>query len=246
MKVSGLLAVLVLVAACGGEERDEVAVIDDTAGVRARLESAPEATSGEAPAKPAPARPAGATPSADARAASRGSATVAAVESGVNTDAAVLKDFNDRVAAYAKLHRSLAKGDAKLRETEDPARITEAKAMLAERIRAARPHAKQGDIFTAEIRHKFRRLLAPELKGEDGRDAKEILKDDAPAPGAIPFTVNAKYPESQPLPTVPANLLLNMPTLPEPLEYRVVGKHLILLDTAADLLVVDYIPNAIK
>ena len=74
-------------------------------------------------------------------------------------------------------------------------------------------------------------------------DAKEILKDDAPAPGTVPFKVNAKYPENQPLPTVPANVLLSLPALPAPLEYRIVGQHLLLLDMEADL-VVDYILNA--
>ena len=115
---------------------------------------------------------------------------------------------------------------------------------LAARIRTARATAKQGDIFTAEIRTKFRRLLAPELKGEDGRDAKAVLKEDAPSPASIPFKVNAKYPEGAPLPSVPSNLLLSLPTLPEPLEYRIIGKHLVLLDTAAGI-IVDYIPNAI-
>ena len=90
----------------------------------------------------------------------------------------------------------------------------------------------------------FRRLLAPELKGEDGRETKAVLKDDAPAPGTVPFKVNAPYPENQPRPTVPANLLLTLPTLPAPLEYRIVGQHLLLLDTASGL-VVDYILNAI-
>ena len=91
----------------------------------------------------------------------------------------------------------------------------------------------------------FRRLLSPELKGEDGRDAKAILKDDAPAPGTVPFKVNAKYPGDQPIPTVPANLLLSMPPLPAPLEYRIVGQHLLILDTAADL-VVDYLLNVVR
>jgi len=100
------------------------------------------------------------------------------------------------------------------------------------------------DIFFPEIRPVFRRLLAPKLKGEDGRDAKAVIKDDAPAPGTVPFKVNAKYPENQPIPSVPANVLLTLPPLPAPLEYRIVGQHLLLLDTAADL-VVDYILNAI-
>ena len=160
----------------------------------------------------------------------------------VNPDAAALAEFNARVDAYVDIHKEVAKGDAKPRQTEDPAKITAAKQTLAGRVQAARVTAKQGDIFTPAVQPVFRRLLAPELKGEDGRDAKAVLKDDAPAAGTVPFKVNAKYPENQPLPSVPANLLLTLPTLPAPLEYRIVGKHLLILDMAADL-VVDYMLN---
>jgi len=163
----------------------------------------------------------------------------------VNPDAAAMAAFKSRVDAYAELHNKLAKGDAKLKQTEDPAQIAMAQKELAAKIQAARADAKHGDLFTEEIRPVFRRLLAPELKGAQGRDVKEVLKDDAPAPGAVPFKVNAKYPEGQPLPTVPANLLLTLPQLPAPLEYRIVGQHLLLLDTGSGL-VVDYILNAIK
>jgi hypothetical protein len=162
----------------------------------------------------------------------------------VNPDAAVMADFKARVEKYADLHKQLAKGAATQKETEDPARIAAAKAALAAKVQAARAGAKQGDIFAEATRPVFRRLLAPQLKGEEGRDAKAVLKDDAPAPGAVPFKVNAKYPEDEPLPSVPANLLLTLPSLPAPLEYRIVGQHLLLLDTAADL-IVDYILNAI-
>ena len=162
----------------------------------------------------------------------------------VNPKAAVLADFNKRVEEYADLHKQLAKGNAEQKETADPAKLNAAQAALAAKIQSARANAKHGDIFTPEVRPVFRRLLAPELKGEDGRDAKAILKDDAPAPGTVPFKVNAKYPDSQPKPTVPANLLQTLPSLPMPLEYRIVGQHLLLMDTSADL-VVDYILNAI-
>ncbi|HWN84771.1 MAG TPA: hypothetical protein VNN99_06465 [Vicinamibacterales bacterium] len=162
----------------------------------------------------------------------------------MNPHAAALAEFKSRVDAYADLHKQLAMGEAKPRQTADPAQIAATKAALAAKVQAARASAKHGDIFTPAVRPVFRRLLAPELKGEDGRDAKAILKDDAPAPGSVPFKVNAKYPENQPIPSVPANVLLTLPPLPAPLEYRIVGQHLLLLDTAADL-VVDYILNAI-
>ena len=162
----------------------------------------------------------------------------------VNPNAAVMADFKSRVDKYADLHKDLAKGDAKQKDQASAEQIDAQKKALTAKIQSARANAQQGDIFTAEMRPVFRRLLAPEMKGDEGRDAKAIIKDDAPAPGTVPFKVNAKYPEGQPIPTMPPNLLLNLPPLPEPLEYRVVGQHLLLLDTAADL-VVDYILNVI-
>lgn len=164
---------------------------------------------------------------------------------GVNPHAAILADFKERVDAYMKMRKDAIDGAPPLKETTDAAQIKAAQDGMAKRIRAARVHAKQGDVFTPEIVAQFRRLLSPELKGDDGRDAKAILKDDAPAPESIPFKVNAKYPDNAPVPTVPANLLLSLPTLPEPLQYKIIGGHLILLDEDADV-IVDYALNVIR
>jgi len=179
-----------------------------------------------------------------AEAAQKAGAVKTSTDPAVNPNAALMADFKVRVERYAELHKDLAKGDARQKEDTSAERINTQKDALAAKIQAARAGAKQGDIFAPEIRPVFRKLLAPEMKGEEGRDAKEIIKDDAPAPGTVPFKVNAKYPEKQPKPTMPSNLLLNLPTLPEPLEYRVVGQHLLLLDTSTDL-IVDYILNVI-
>lgn len=179
-----------------------------------------------------------------AEAAQKAGAIKTSTDPAVNPNAAVMADFNTRVEKYAELHKDLAKGSAKQKEDASAERVNAQKDALTSKIQAARTDARQGEIFTPEIRQAFRRLLAPELKGGDGRDAKAILKDDAPAPGTVPFKVNAKYPENQPKPTMPPNLLLNLPTLPEPLEYRVVGQHLLLIDTAADV-IVDYALNVI-
>ena len=179
-----------------------------------------------------------------AEAAQKAGAIKTSTDPAVNPNAALMADFKTRVEKYAELHKDLAKGAAAQKEDTNPAQINAQKMALAARIQAARTTAKHGDIFFPEIRPVFRRLLAPKLKGEDGRDAKAVIKDDAPAPGTVPFKVNAKYPENQPRPTMPANLLLNLPQLPRPLEYRVVGQHLLLIDTATDL-IVDYILNAI-
>jgi hypothetical protein len=160
-----------------------------------------------------------------------------------NPDALVLVDFQKRIDAYVEMHKDVDKGAARLKETNDPAKIRDAQATLAERIRAARSNARPGDIFTPQIRAMFRRLMYPELKGAEGRETKSELKEDAPA--SVPLKVNAAYPEGKPLPTVPPNILANLPQLPEDLEYRIVDKHLILRDVDANL-IVDYIPNAIR
>jgi hypothetical protein len=161
----------------------------------------------------------------------------------VNPDAQLLQDFQKRVDTYMDLHKRLKKEVPRLKETNDPAKIQASQDGLAEEIRAARKDAKAGDIFTPEIRQLFRRLMYPEIKGPDGTETKQAIKDDAPK--GVPLKVNAKYPEGEPLPTVPPNLLAALPKLPEDLEYRIVNKDLILRDVHANL-IVDFIPNAIR
>ena len=161
----------------------------------------------------------------------------------VNPEAQVLADFQKRVEAYMELHKRVEKESPPLKETKDPAQIQASQQAMATKIQAARKTAKSGDIFTPEIRQAFRRLMYPEMKGAEGAETKAALKDDAPK--GVPLKVNASYPEDAPLPTVPPNLLASLPKLPEDLEYRIIGKHLILRDVHANV-IIDFIPNAIQ
>lgn len=163
-----------------------------------------------------------------------------------NADALLLKDFKDRIDAYMKLHDRQEKGDAKQKETSKPERIKASQDALAAKIQAARKDAKPGEIFTPEIRQLFRRLMYPEMKGPVAAETKKTTRaeEGLPAKAEI-LKVNARYPDSSPLPTVPPNLLVRLPQLPEDLEYRIVNKDLILRDVNANL-VVDFIPNAIQ
>jgi hypothetical protein len=161
----------------------------------------------------------------------------------VNTDAKTLKEFQARIDAYMKLHKE-AEGDApKLKDKAEPEEIKAHEEALAAKIGAARKTAKPGEIFTPEGRALFRRLMYPELKGKEGAETKAEINEDAPA--AVVLKINARYPANEPLPTVPPNLLARLPKLPEELEYRIVGRTLILRDVHANL-IVDYIPNAIR
>src|SRR4029453_10861895 len=133
------------------------------------------------------------------------------VQEKVNPDAALQQDFKKRVEQYVELHKRLEKDVPTLKKKEDQAKIAASQAALAKSIRAARATAKQGEIFTPEIASLFRRLMYPETKGPEGAATKKVLKEDAPP--AIPLKVNLEYPEKAALPTVPPNLLLNLPQL---------------------------------
>jgi hypothetical protein len=161
----------------------------------------------------------------------------------VNQMASDLAAFTKRVNDYAKLRDGLDTGKAQLKQTKDSAQLMAAQAALAQRIQAARPAAKIGDIFTIETRPLFRRLLNPALKGADGVENRASIKDDNP--GAIAIKVNTPYPVKEPLSTVPSDVLKALPVLPEGIQYRFVGKHLILFDARAGL-VVDVLPNAMS
>ena len=45
--------------------------------------------------------------------------------------------------------------------------------------------------------------------------------------------MNSEYPDNAPLSTVPPQMLQGLPTLPEGLEYRFLGKRLLLIDSHA-------------
>ena len=155
------------------------------------------------------------------------------------SDAGVLADFKQRLDQYVALRNKVDDGAPALKKTDDPSKIRVAQQTLAERVRSARSTATQGDIFAPDIAAYLRRLMRPEAKDPE---TKASIKDDNP--GAIPFKVNGEYPDKEPLSTVPPNVLQALPKLPDDIEYRFVGKHMILRDGRANL-IIDYMTNAV-
>ncbi len=157
---------------------------------------------------------------------------------------AALKAFRDAVAQYAALH---AREAAKLGTPRaDSAAGADAKTTsLAAAIVAARQQAKQGDIFTPAVQPVFRRLLAKELQGPDTGAARSAVVEGNPQKDgeSVPVKprVNTEYPSGAALSTVPASVLATLPVLPAPLQYRFVGRDLILFDSVTSL-IVDFLP----
>ena len=150
----------------------------------------------------------------------------------------IAADLQARAKQYLEFRKKVAGNSPK--STSTPSKITSAQSELANKIRIARAGAKQGEIFTPEIAAYFRRLLHPEAK-EPG--TKELMKEDKL--GTVPFKINGPYPDKEPLGTVPPNVLASLPPLPKDIDYRFVGKHLILRDVRANM-IIDYIANAIS
>ena len=72
---------------------------------------------------------------------------------------------------------------------------------------------------------------------------KKGLRDTEPSP-STPIAVNADYPMDQPVQSMPPSLLQQLPQLPRGLEYRFVGRTLIMRDVEANL-IVDYLNEAL-
>jgi hypothetical protein len=148
-------------------------------------------------------------------------------------------DFSTRVASYADLRNELEKGLPPLMVTEDPAEIMQAVRALAARIRVARAGARQGDIFSPTVSAKFKRTLLLEI---DANTMAVIMDEN---PGKIDVRINGTYPVRKMFSTMPPNILAAMPRLPPDLEYRFLGRHLVLVDTRASV-IIDRIPYAIR
>jgi len=131
-----------------------------------------------------------------------------------------------------------------LKPTKTAAEIGGHERALAHEIREAREGATQGNIFTPEIAAQFRVLIGETMKGPSAARIRESLNQASPV-WLSGLRVNMTYPHDVPLQSSPPTLLMNLPALPAQLEYRVVGRSLILRDLEANL-VVDFLRDAIQ
>jgi hypothetical protein len=167
------------------------------------------------------------------------------------TDPAV-KDFVERVQNYWNLHKKIEGTVPPINKKKepDPAVIVDHERKLAAGIRAARPKAAEGDIFTPPVQKVLIETIKQELSSGTGATARAMILGEGnpknPESAAkVDLVVNGIYPSSAPLSTVPPSVLLKLPKLPDGMEYRFVGRHLILYDSKANL-IVDILRNAIR
>lgn len=156
-------------------------------------------------------------------------------------DPPVVQDFEQRVQQYLDTHKEM---HVAVKPSDSAAKIAQEKQQARQKIKQARPEAKQGDIFTPAISTYFREQLALTLRGPDGAKVRSSLRHAEPLPN-LTLKVNSRYPKDLPLQSTPPTLLANLPYLPGELQYRIVGQTLVLYDVSAGL-IADLLPNAIS
>ncbi len=158
--------------------------------------------------------------------------------------------FNQRLDHYLTIRKKASESVHAISNKATPAEIASREASFAKAIQKARPDAQPGDIFTPGVRPMFLSMMKDAFTGPAGANRRAMVRQGNPKvhpePGeAIPTVqVNAVYPTSASLSTVPASLLMKLPKLPPEMEYRFVGRTLILRDREANL-IIDFLPEAV-
>ena len=153
-------------------------------------------------------------------------------------DPDTVAEFTRRANDYVALRARLEKGLPPLKVTANADEIEDFERRLARRIDDVRG-SQRGQIFLPVMEGQVKRML---LLRADAATTAAIM-DDGPA--EFDIDINDTYSKRRPLATMPPNILLRLPDLPPDLEYRFVGRHLIIRDMRANI-IVDEIRYALK
>jgi hypothetical protein len=159
----------------------------------------------------------------------------------LDPEAAGLARFNERLHAYLSLRRQIEAKLPPLSKTANPAEIGEHERRLGAAIRDARPGARRGDIFGPDVSSLIRSIVREDFRRRPPGQVKAAVTEVPPTLG---LRIDDPYPLTYPLATVPPQLLAALPHLPDGLEYRFVGRRVILRDVGANL-VLDFIEDAV-
>jgi hypothetical protein len=149
---------------------------------------------------------------------------------------AVPQEFVARVNQYDETHRRVAAALGPPEICSDPEELLRHERAFARAIHQRRPNAREGDIFTPDAARYFQALIA-EVTWEQGLDVVTELADaQAWDTEAAVLQVNAQMPWKAG-PMMWASIHARLPELPLELEYRFVGRDLVLVDILGNVIV---------
>ena len=155
--------------------------------------------------------------------------------------AADLKDFEQRLKRYVDLRAGLAKTLKPLSPTASASELATRQESLAAGLRQARKTAKQGDLIPTGVASRLRTIVQTDLQHRTPAARQAAFSEVA---GAVTPIINRTYPAEAALPTMPPLLLGKLPVLPDNLQYRFLGRHLLILDGDTQL-ILDYVSNVL-
>jgi hypothetical protein len=174
-----------------------------------------------------------------AQAPSAGASTPSA--GGPNAQGAAMDDFQKRLQAYLDLREALSQKVKPLSPTPDAAELTARQESLAVAMKSARAGAKPGDLVPEPVARQIAAIVTADRKRRQPVAKKAALEE---VPGLPSPAINRTYPPDAALPTVPPLLLAQLPKLPDNLQYRFYGRHVVILD--GDLqIITDYVANVL-
>ena len=153
---------------------------------------------------------------------------------GTNAQGAATLQFQNQIKAYMKIHNEAESTVPQLKRTDDPQEIADREAGLARAIQSLRAQARIGEVFAPEYQPYFIKIVQDDFARRPAVDRKALINE---LPKNMKVDINTVYPTSLALATFPAGLLRKLPDLPPELEYRLVGRSLILRDVKANLIV---------
>ena len=158
-----------------------------------------------------------------------------------NPEAVALAEFQDRLQKYLQLRQRLADKLKPLSSTASASQLVTEQESLAAALRDVRRGARPGDLIPPAVADQIRRTVVEYFRGKDGSTTRAVFEE---VPEGLRPVVNRTYPETAAFATVPAILLNNLPRLPDNLQYRFVGRHIVLVDGDTRLMM-DYIVNGL-
>ena len=157
-----------------------------------------------------------------------------------------VEQFTTATRDYAWMHRRLESAIGPIEINADINRIHRAVVQLAGAIRAERPDAKPGDLFTPVLGVELRWRIAEALAahGFTPADVRAAEAADGTDPGFVSLAVNGPFPWGYATAMFPG-VIEALPELPPELQYRIVGNTLVLVDVHASR-IVDLLPAALQ
>ena len=115
------------------------------------------------------------------------------------TETAAIRQFQTAADDYAFLHRRLQRGLGPREITASSESVEMAMAAMATVIRAARPDARSGDLFTPAVQVALRVRIAKALRANDYTSADVYDRE-------VPMKVNGSFPKTAAKPVLPCIL----------------------------------------